>query len=116
MPAVGNLAMKSTDGAPASGQKRTLREGRRAVIRLALAPALRFRNIAVRGMTANRCHRNPASANAYVGEIGGCVSKAPPISLEPDIFSRIFSIAWTGSSPFGQTSAQFMIVRQRNNR
>jgi hypothetical protein len=26
------------------------------------------------------------------------------------------SIARTGSSPFGQTSAQFMMVRQRNSR
>ena len=34
----------------------------------------------------------------------------------PAIFSRIRSIACTGSSPFGQTSAQFMMVLQRNSR
>jgi hypothetical protein len=32
------------------------------------------------------------------------------------ISSRIFSIARDGARPLGQTSVQFMIVRQRNNR
>ena len=30
--------------------------------------------------------------------------------------SRIFSMARDGARPFGQTSVQFMIVRQRNSR
>ena len=30
--------------------------------------------------------------------------------------SRIFSMAREGARPFGQTSVQFMIVRQRNSR
>jgi hypothetical protein len=33
-----------------------------------------------------------------------------------NISSRIFSIARDGAKPLGQTSVQFMIVRQRNSR
>ncbi len=58
----------------------------------------------------------PASAAPYRGEIGGWTSRPPTGSASPAIFSRIRSIACTGSSPFGQTSAQFMMVRQRNSR
>jgi hypothetical protein len=38
----------------------------------------------------------------------GWTSKAPEASTF-NILSRIFSMAWDGSKPFGQTSVQFMI-------
>ena len=50
--------------------------------------------------------------------IGGtrCNSIPPSSPSTFNIFSLILSMARDGDSPFGQTSVQFMIVRQRNRR
>ena len=55
-------------------------------------------------------------ATRYLGDFGGCTLRPPAWPATPAILSRMRSIACTGSSPFGQTSAQFMMVRQRNRR
>jgi hypothetical protein len=56
-----------------------------------------------------------AFRSPYLGEIGGCTWPSTR-SVTPAIFSRMRSIAYTGSNPYRQTSAQFMMVRQLNSR
>jgi hypothetical protein len=56
--------------------------------------------------------------NAYPHLIGGtrCSASPPSPPCTFNIVSLILSMAREGDRPFGHTSVQFMIVRQRNSR
>jgi len=56
--------------------------------------------------------------NAFAHLMGGtrCSASPPSSPCTFNIVSLILSMAREGDRPFGQTSVQFMIVRQRNSR